>query len=122
MKLKDALEKIENNLSDGAILTEEFAPVYEAAKDFQTIIDAREKATSGEWEYLNWKEQKERGVGFYPNDQELPIFTADGETVMGFGNTETYYNSAGEEPSVQDADFITTAANITSKYIGGEDD
>lgn len=83
----------------------------EAAKDFQTIIEAREKATQGEWRYTdhNWHQSS-----IYGGDKYLCTFDLDCDEV----NEE----NQGEHEDRQDRDlnFITTAANITSKYIGGE--
>lgn len=93
-----------------------YADIYPSLCAFDAAGD---EATQGEWDYIDWKEQKKRGIDPYAYDETLPIFSCDGEVVMGFGNTECYYPSAGEEPKDQDADFITIAANMRSKIKGG---
>lgn len=72
---------------------------------------AGDKATQGEWERLSAAEQKERDIRKYANEEYLDIFVSGDVEIMDFGCCEQYYPTEGKEPTKQDSDFITTAAN-----------
>ena len=84
--------------------------IEEALQALQTIIDAREKATQGGWRYTdhNWHESS-----LYSGDKYLGTF--DFECIEVNEENQHEY----ENQQTDDLEFITTAANITSKYIGG---
>lgn len=110
MKLKDAIDNamVGNSVNPDVSLAT-IRKLVNTAKDFQTIIEAREKATQGEWFRTNdynsaccTKSKKEHGS------------VCGGEDSYHLFTVENSFHPNGN------ADFAVTAANITSKYIGGE--
>ncbi|MGR3220208.1 MAG: hypothetical protein ACUZ8H_10380 [Candidatus Anammoxibacter sp.] len=74
--------------------------LYQAARDMQTLVEARERATPTKWHVHN--------IGKHRNNPKLD------DLAICFGDItehicDTVYN-------MTDAKFITLAANLTAKY------
>ena len=92
LKLKSQVDN-QPRVYDGANLEPSVRALIKIAKDFQTIIEAREKAAKGTWFVDN------TGITVAP------------KASSPYGITVTNDNNGM---------FAVTAANITSKYIGGK--
>jgi len=107
MKLSEAIEIVDASDFTSSEWLEPLDMVIQAAKDLQTLIEARENATAGEWRFTdhNWHESS-----VYGGDKYLGTFDLDCEDVNEDNQQEH------EDRQTYDLTFITLAANTLEKY------
>ena len=112
-KYEEALNSLASKLSgaEGFTNIDDLADVIvlqealRKAKDLDTLIEARRKATKGEWEFIN-----DEKISFGQRVNGLGV----GDVVFRISNKVTQKPLTAED--ISNGQFITTAANITEKW------